>query len=234
MILKYGTTTFADGSTEVKISKRPEYSARGYRIGTRETWNVDGELIGDAATLNTLIAKLQIALSRNNQSAALLFSGGGQSVHSMNTARTRGGVRVLNLDFPDGAGAQFATFRSFSFALEALFPDLEDDLLAFEETITVSGGGPIEIYVQPRETKPIRQTVANYSVVTTTQQGSATGYSRKPSYPAPVAPALEMRHLRRRGGTSPSVDRGAGSDYRISWEYTFQSTSELDVQPNAR
>src|SRR5690606_32239803 len=74
-----------------------------------------------------------------------LFTDSGQPTsHVISSVGTLGGIRVTQMpSYPRGDGGEYTTFRTFEIQLEADYPNLQAELVAFEEQISVTGtGGP--------------------------------------------------------------------------------------------
>lgn len=237
VFIAYGSYSFAADSASVAIAKREEYSARGFRIGVRETWTVTGSLRFDTqSALTTAINALQSAFSVGGGNLILYDNSGNATAHGLISSACRGGTKVISPpNFPTGSGAEYATIRNFSVTVEGLIIDTSTGLLEFEERIDTQGaGGPREVFLPVITGTPRKQTVAQRTITRATQSGSATGYGSYPNIPGPIFPKSEIQEQRKITRISPQMDRGTLHTYRVSWSYSFQDVAPLLALPTIR
>jgi hypothetical protein len=134
--------------------------------------------------------------------------------------------------FPNGTGAEYATMRTFSIAVEGLRAAGSSTLLHWAESIEWRGtGGPAWVYHVPLYTPIQAQQLSVASVVTITQAGEAVGENIYPTPPSPIWPSQEL-------GTARSIrrERPAMNDTtrRVQWSYTFLAPSALPGYPSSR
>lgn len=239
MIFKYGKFAHADNEVELTIHKRPVYSARGFRRGTRELWHVDGILhAADRAELTSKIDALLAAYREDGRDAGLFLEDGSSTTsHLLDSSKALGGVKVLRgPDFPEGSGAEYSTFRTYSITLEATFPSLSLDLLSFRETIRFAGtGGPRYVFVETLNGLPRRQQAARFTTQQVVQSGTAVGYLTWPQPPSPIWPVAELQDRRRVARLAPRGNpggKGGLSEFPVSWQYRFESAVPLSGNPN--
>ena len=240
MYLKYGAYTHAANDAAVVISRDALLGAAGVPYGYRERWDVSGFLQAETqAELTQAIAALQAAYAVPAQDAALLLSDGvTETAHRLDSSSAIGGVRVVAPPaFPQGAGAEYSTFRGYRLALEADIATGDAvELLSFEEVLQFSGGGPRHVHLETLAGPPRKQLANQHTIFRATQSGRAVGLSRYPIAPAPLWPADERRDQRQWSLRAPrrSGPRGAASftEFEIVWTYAFESALPLSGKPN--
>ena len=202
MYLKYGNYRHADNEVAVTIAKEGLFTQAGMPRGVRERWNLQGRLhaadqAGAGAAHRCAVCRLQ-------------HSGPGPGVlpghrrarepRDSFSAATNGGVRVVSPpSFPEGKGAEYSTFRSYTIALEAELLDPNATVLNWNETVSFSGGGPQFGFFEPIDGLPQKQLLS----------GSARPFARR-NRARPWA-RFTIPRLRRRCGPRPSTCRGARS-----------------------
>lgn len=237
MIVKYGTYAHENNEVTVAISRRSQYSQRGILEYTRESWVMRGFIqAASQSALTTAIDSLRTAYATNGYDVGLYLDDGTTlTSHYMTSSNARGGVRVVDLEFPEGEGAEYSTFRSYGITLEADFYNTSDNFLEWDEEISFEGtGGPLRVFIPTLDGLPQEQITAQYTTYRATQEGSALGLGGYPFYPPPIWPDAELQFLRR---TSQKAPKRIGSDYvgyGISWSYTFESVSPISGRPTLR
>ena len=234
MYLVYGSYTHDQGEAAIQVAKRAIYTDRGTRRGTRETWTISGVLRDTTqGGLTTKAAALQTAYSTNGLFAGLYQDNGSLSHLSLDPAYATGGIRVADLDFPEGGGkGEYANSRHYRIVLEADFPG-DDGIVFYQETLSFVGtGGPRYAYGETLYGTPIRQTVCENTLCYATQQGSAVGLYSYPTPPNPFAPFYEDEPLRQINYTGGTKHGSLYTDYGVQWSYRFTSDSPLFGSPN--
>lgn len=237
MILAYGNYSHAQNECAVVISKRPYYSSRGFRQGVRETWTITGVLQASTqAGITTAIALLRSAYAVNGLDVALYLDDGSTLTdHFILSRNTLGGVRVIAFEFPNGTGAEYSTFRSYSITLEADFADATPLLLEFDESLDFSGtGGARRVLVETMDGPPQEQIVANRTIYRASQSGRSVGSFTWPPIPSPIWPAAEMLERRRTKRKTPRRVGNNATEYAVEWSYEFESGSPLSGNPTVQ
>ncbi len=190
----------------------------------------------DQSALSAAIDALTAAYALQAQDVGFYFDNGAPTSHTIRSADTNGGVRVVAPpSFPEGKGAEYSTFRTYTIGLEAERLEPDATLLSWTETLQLKGGGPQFTFLEPINGIAQKQLLKQATTFRATQSGQAVGYL---SYPAPAAPIwpeaehLEQREIRlelpRRMG--PPGDP-TYTEYKISWSYSFQDAYPLVAVP---
>lgn len=241
MILAYGSYRHALAEAGISIQRETLFATTGVPTAIRERWRIDGVLQAESPVAVTrAIQELQTAYARQAQDVALyLPDGTTPSAHVISSRDTIGGVRVTRPpSFPQGRGAEYSTFRSYTIELEADLPvSREANLwLRWEEALSFSGGGPRWVYLATLAGPPVRQQVQEATPYRATQSGRAVGYRE---YPTPAAPiwlaawhqdtSTITRRLPRRIGSGAAATE---TEFEITWLYQFESAAPLVAQPS--
>lgn len=233
MILKYGTYSHASGEASIVVEKKVNESETGVKISFTETWTITGWLhADDTAGLTTAILALESAYGVNGYDLGLYLDDGATvTAHYMQTALARGGTRVKSLKYPKGDGAEYTTYRQYEIIVEAEFPMGNAGITAYEETVTLTGGGPLYVFLETLTGPPQKQLVKQQTTYKATQAGSATGDIAYPSIPAPLWPDAEHVTRRSIAKMHPRIARQTLTDYTVSWSYEFESSTPLIGSP---
>ena len=241
MYLKYGAYTHANHECSLVVARTPRFNDGGQQVAVVERWEIAGFIqAASQAALTTALSALASAYALNGQDATLLLDDGVTPTHhQIINANTLGGVRVVQApSFPQGRGAEYSTFRSYTITLEAEIPvsGASSLLVFFEEALSFKGGGPRFVHLQTLTGSPQKQIVAASTPFTATQQGRSIGYASYPTIPAPLWPSSEHVDQRDIAYKSPKRSGPTGSpqysEYEVSWSYHFEDASSLTGVPN--
>ncbi|MBS0263891.1 MAG: hypothetical protein JSS02_18275 [Planctomycetes bacterium] len=235
MYVQYGTYAHARNEAAVQIGKQALFSPRGYRRGLRETWRIVGVLqAADPGSLTEALASLRTAYATNGLDLGLYHDDGTPTDHRIISANTLGGTRVLHSAFPEGTGAEYSTFRSYSITVEAETPDTTHDVLEFSEVVSFVGtGGPRLVFLETLAGPPQTQIARQFTTYRARQEGRAVGLTSYPTVPPPVWPAAELVDQRRVSLHTPRRTATSLSEYAVEWAYQFESTTPLTGTPTA-
>ncbi len=237
MQLLYGSYAHAENEATVSIQSSRVLNDAEQSIETRTVWSIQGQLHADSqAELITAIALLEAAYAVDYYDLVLLDNSGNVA-HALRNAGSTTGVRITQPpSYPDGRGAEFSTYRTYTIVAEASYrivpPDGQSALVSFSETVSIRGGGPVYAMVETVEGPAERQRIRNFSACRATQSGQAVGLFDYPPVPAPLFPDFltEDPVISRTGPdkTGPNTLE----NYKVSWEYQFASPSQLFALPN--
>lgn len=234
MRLYFGSYAFDENDCAVAISFTRTFNDAQQCYEIIHNWNVSGAL--HAADQNAVIAAcatMEQALSLENQDLVLYGNDGSTVANALRNAGSTTGVRITNLSYPNGEGAELTTYRSYQFTATAtyFFNGTTDGYRAFSETIQTSGGGPLWAVVETVEGLPERQKIRNYTMYRATQSGQAIGKLSRPLPPNPLWPGALVR-AGNFGQQSPKWSGVMFQDFGVSWNYEFESPFPLVGQPN--
>ena len=238
MYLKYGTYTHGLNECEVTISRQSLFNEGQQRYGYKETWDVKGRLMPATQTqagVTAAINALRTAYGQQNEDLGLYLADGSTlTSHQLSAANSISGTYLEDISFPEGTGAEYTEFRTYTLRVSAEFRDTGVPLLAWVESISFSGGGPLFGHLEPLNGDPIPITRKEKTVYRVTQQGSAIGQF---DYP-PVAPAIwpgALKEAPRIVRKSPKRYGPPGKpkyvEFPVEWTYEFESAGALVGNP---
>lgn len=242
MILRYGTYTHPDSEVTVRRRIRRKLNPNQFSTRVTRTWDVEGQLHADTATLLIAAREALQAAYYVPYRDAYLYLSDGTTVHDyLVNQGSSTGVVPQGPDYPNGDGAEGGTFLTFTLSLEASLEFTPDgpgtfsgeggaSLMEFSETISESGGGPRYALIEVIDGPPVRQKLVDRTKYVYTQQGSATGRYGFPTPPGPIAPQWLV------GGpqvqrTGPIREGIVNTKYTTAWSYTFESPDALSGTP---
>jgi len=237
MYVKYRDHQHAAGECHVAIARQGLRSDHSILYAIRETWTITGMLLGaNSAALTASIAALEAAYSYDLGDLYLYEDSGTATAHSLLSASTIGGTRVVqHPSFSNGAGAEYATHRTYTVVVEG-DKDAGAGLLSFNEQITFSGGGMEWGFLPVLNGTPPRQIFREQTPYRAEQTGHSTHMTRYPNPADPIWPGAE--HVTQRQITYHGPMRtGLGGSvqfmgYGVQWSYAFEDTSGFAGMPH--
>ncbi len=236
MYVKYGSHQHANGEVTLStFSKEATYDKRGQHSTTVVRVQFEGVLIASTqATIRTAILALETAYATNGQDWGLYHDDDTASAHFLDSSLSLGGVKVTNISYPDGAGAEYATGRTFSISLEAEFLE-SSGLLAWQETLSVNGDGGARFAItETAGGVPVKELVNLRTRVTATQTGSAIHLLAYPLAPAVIFPFAYRGDLSSVVRVGPTRDGNRFTNYETKWNYKFEHTGPLTGTPHQK
>lgn len=233
MYVRYGNAIHAANAVAVSIAREVLRTNGGLAYAVKETWTIQGKVYGSTqAELRAAIADVQAAYSVDGGDLVLLHNDLTPSAHGMETSLALGGIKVISgPDFPESAGAEYASYRTFNAVVSGEFPVQDPGLMEYEETLSFSGGGPTYAHLQPVDGLPQKQKIFGNTPYRVTQSGRAVGYSSWPTPPDPLWPAdLMMAPQITRSNPQKHVG-GTRTNYPVTWSYEFESHNPFVGDP---
>jgi hypothetical protein len=233
MYLFYNGLWFDANEAEIVISRKRAYNQQ-YRLQVEtHTWNVSGvRQAANQSALTTSINTFESYMTDGGDIGLYLDDQSTLTSHYLVSSESLGGTRITDLSYPKGAGAEYSTYRSWAFTLEAAFAPIGfgGNLLEFEETLTFEGdGGPRTVWLETAVGLPVEQQVSQFTTYKATQSGSAVQLGSPPLVPPPIWPDMEIRPARR----LPKATKSGGSlQYTSQWSYSFESAFPLFAEPH--
>jgi hypothetical protein len=228
MQLSWGNYDFPVNAAEVTSRSRTVFSYTGRPIRYILTYDVLATLFADGQkALSTEEDKLRTALYTPYKNLILKTDAGSASSANLINNKSITGVRLVSgPDFGEAKGGEFVNRRTASFSMEAeyILKGTENAVISWQESVTIVGnGGPDRFWRFPLNANPIRQQKTPYSLITATQQGQATGHTRRPTRPLPMWPDFLVNPSDTTGGGTPEPKGLAFLNWPIQWAYQFQS-----------
>ncbi|MCC9608515.1 hypothetical protein LOC68_09885 [Blastopirellula sp. JC732] len=238
MYLKIGNYTHEIGGPQLSITQRPVLSEGGVPLAQLHSWQIQGIVTGSGQSeIDAKVAALIAAYRQRGFDASLLLSDGvTPSQHALKNSQAIGGVRVVSgPSFPNGAGAEYATKRTFAVTLEAEIPieDPQTALLNFRESLSLSGGDRRVEWTETKLGPPRAQMTRRQTIYRAVQSGQAVGYRQYPLFPGFLFPqqyAVEAPRLTYGGGKRRLS--GDFTDFSLSWEVRYESDRPLAGRPH--
>lgn len=236
MIFKFGSYTHDDQELSLGVVTEAQLTAAGVVYAHTKRFDIRGLLIGDdVADITNKIRALETAYQARGVDAVLYQSDGTtETAHALKNAQTISGVRVVRPPSFPFAPACYTTWQQYTITLEADYAvnpgDPATNILQWRETVETFGGGPQYAWTQPIIGTPVRQIVRQQTTFKAMQSGSAVGYQTWPTPPAALFPGalLERPRIMRE---SPRRNGNGYQEYQISWNYIYESSSQLTGLP---
>ncbi len=233
MYVVYGNFRSVSAECEITPIRRMSLlNAAQVQYGFRETWVIRGFLqdAGPPQLTADINAMLNYFVSGGSQ-LALYNDDGTPTAHALSAAVTTGGIRVTDVTFPTGTGAEYTTFRSWSVTVQFDYRYPVPALIDFFESCRYWGGGPLIAALEPINGPAQIQLVKQQTAYRVVQSGRAVGQFAYPVPPPPIWPGnLEM---------APEIEedtpRRIGNNYvdwPVRWTYRFVSAFALVGNPN--
>lgn len=240
MYLKYGNHQHAAGEVILNgIMQEGVASDEGVVYQINERWNLEGRLqisdqgsaAANQAEMTVQINALKAAYATNGRDIGFYDDSGNLTSHSITSASTQRGVQVVQQpSFPEGRGAEYSTFRTYTIVVEAQYGYTGGggSVLQWTEAVSYRGtGGPTWGFLVPINGDPQKQLLTQQSTHWAYQRGRATGRASYPVPPAPMWPTLEHQEMR---DIEYAIPSGQSNKRTVSWSYAFEATSPLSGQ----
>lgn len=238
MIVQYGS--YVHGQNEVAIALATEELRTKSEVlyGFRQRWTLTafpGLAAGTQAGITAAVNALMAAYSQDGKDLVFFLDDGvTPTAHSLYNANTLGGTHVRPPAFPNGTGAEYSTYRSYSIEVWGDVPLTQNNLLLeYDESIEVHGdGGPISVFLPVALGPWVWQQTTVASIFRVTQSGRAKGLYAYPPFNPPLWPANLLSQQVSLRSMSPRLRRNQYYEYPVSWTYPFESNTPLLSQPN--
>lgn len=241
MYFQYGIDVRPLNEAALVISRDTLLNDEQVPWAIRHKWDIQGYLqADDPAGITAAILALEAAYSIQGQNATLLLNDGTTpSAHRLISNQCIGGVRVTSpVSYEKGDGAEYSTFRHYRIGLEAIVPTNQISLIAWDETLSFSGGGPRDVWIEVRNGPPQKQRVSLATIYEVRQSGRAIGLYSYPFAARPIWPDAEILTERRSELKLPKyTGQGATrtlTEFEVSWSYVFRSDQQLFGTPSPR
>ena len=197
--------------------------------GTVEAWSLEGRLIASGST--AILAKVNALEAVAIDDVKWTLKDGSTILRELDPSDIDMESVDADISYPDGTNAQFVTNRAYSINIVASRRGWTDDTIAFSETVSLDESILRAVFHEILGgSRPIRQTTSQKPAVIT-QSGSATGWKKRPTFPAFLFPAGTITG-NVRNKTGPRLNRnGKLREFGITWNYTF---TLVDVQTNVK
>jgi hypothetical protein len=231
MRLEYKTQLLADAECLITYNGGQRvYGPRGIATSFVQTWIIEGEIVAaNQAAVEVRRKQIDVIFSSEGGlgDTARLLADDGTPTYIL--SGNKGGIKVLEFAWlQEEAKAHFATGLPFRVRLagESFISD-NDNLLAYEETVTrIGNGGPREVYVELQNGPPVRQITATHTPITIIQRGSAVSerWVTNDDYQAFNTPLFPDNLINPEEATeriAPSLDGLSYVHPTVRWNYIF-------------
>lgn len=227
MLIKYGNFSYPENECELTITQKTQRGPFGAAVAIRRTWRIAGRLAGASqAELTTAIQALEAAQIDGYDLILYTDSGITESAHVLRSAGSIGGVKVEEVSYPEGRGAEYGTFRNFVTEYTALYAIGSSGLIDWQETLEFTGGGSVFNFTQTLQGPPVRNDVCEQTTYRAFQTGSAVAMGTWPNFPPPAFGAyFEHRERRIQSRGTPKYNDTGQSSFPINWSYEFESAN---------
>ena len=232
---RYGTYSHQAGECRVSIARTATKGQDGETIiGHTTRYTIDGVMHGSSASdFNAKLRALESAYSYDGKDFGLIDEAIGATAHFVRASEAE--VRVVEgPSYPEGGGGEYATGRTYQIVIEAKTGRTIQGSYDFQESVTISGGGPRIVWLETLNGPPQQQMTALRTVCTITQEGQATSGTTWPPPSPPLFPGalVEMPTISR---SSPQrLDTGRSTSFTTRWQYQFVLPSRADAYPHVR
>jgi hypothetical protein len=232
MLVRYGNYTHDDNEcTLANISRDFEYNELGGKAAMIERWKYTGWKQADTqAQLTAALILMEAQYAKDGQSLFFLTTGGAKTSHFIDATKAFY-VHAKKPTYPVGHQAEYTTYRQFEIEIEAKFilnggdgPGSVSDLMAYEESIEISGtGGPITELARVISGPWIPIMTADSSPMIIVQKGSAIGGTGTPKVSPPLYPDAILNPMAdfKQSAGSPRILFPTARNYPVSWTYVM-------------
>jgi hypothetical protein len=227
LFVRLGPLTFPSGTVEWVPSTRTLFDAYGKPATRVQRLELRGDIQGTGVKdVAAKVAQLRTAYNRQFFDVALLDDDG-TILESLVNVTSLTGVRLLELSFPDGRGAQGTTYRSFVLVAEASYPASAGTIIVeWTQRVSRRGGGPMYSFLRCKKGPAVRILENEQTEYSATQRGTAAGLLPNPQPPRPLWPGALIPALTEIEYDDPVFVEGRNV-YRVSWTYVFGSEGPL-------
>lgn len=237
MALYFKTNRYTHEVGEVDLSPGREgvRSESGFVQYYRNTWTIRGKAHVDSqADIDDTIAALTLAYSGFLSEAGLYDESTNAPFFRVRAQETSGGIQVVSgPSFPSERG-HLVNYVPYAIQLEyqtampvEVVSPWGQGILNFQETVTISGGGPKWALIETLTGPPIRQLVCQQSIIRMTQVGRILAQD---TWAPPQTPIWESALHTDRSivsrGSPESVGQSQRTRYPTSWSYEFSAGDE--------
>lgn len=233
MIVKYGDYSFANGECAmVNFSVKPKRTPRGIAYAQVVRMDCEGEFCFsgpvDQDAIKTKIQAARNALEFDYRDLVLLHNDGvTESPYKISNSHPDNitGNIVEFVSWPSVAPEEYATTKSFKFAVSAEFKNPLVNLIDWQQTLTVMGStGPVARWERLLNGLWTRRVIHTSGTKKIIQSGYAVGFG---VHPLPATPILTdfYEHLDQRvvKYVGPHYFASRPEFYRTEWRYAFET-----------
>lgn len=241
MYLKIGSALrpFVEANVEPSYQFFYDGQRRLYKTGV--TLRIEGRIVQQTAATQSGMTQLikllqQQSLQANPDIILLEDDGATPSALSLYANQCLQGPDCLGLELPSNTDRIYVTSCPYSLSYYAevqVGSGGGNPVIEFHEEIDDSGSGGWErVHVGGAINPPEEQIASQYSVYRYRQFGSAVGAYALPSVPPPIWPGALKRPRPQLSYGSPQMIGNVLQNFRISWQYEYESAYALFGRPH--
>jgi len=232
MKLYYGDYLYPENECEIGIAQTSKYGQYGQKIGYTVRWTIRGRLSADTPELLTVAITALEQAQVDGRNLLLYTNSGAASSHGIFSGNTVGGVKAESLNYPNGVGAEYSTFRTFevTYTAEISLPE-GGGQVSYNETLQFTGGGPRFSFIECIQGPPYKTVDCQQTSYKASQSGSATGLGNWPNFPPPAFPEHEHIDRRVQARMTPQYNNGGATQFQINWSYEFEAAQSMTGNP---
>lgn len=246
IVFKYGGFTHRPCEVFCKLfAVQNLRGSNGFVWAKRVTMEIAGDLVGedgaelDASEVSARIQLIEAAYANEYQDAAFFLPDGTTRPHWIDTDHSLNltGNRIVYRSWEHLHPGELANTRSFSVRFEALFRDINNHVIEYQErTVKKGSGGPIWRLYETASGGIAKENITNFSkVVHITSGRVVSGIAIGP--PAPLWPNEEQQ-WRREVEVGTPIDHGHPTGkfthYETRWKYHFERLGPSPLTSNPR
>lgn len=225
MIFRYGSYSHQSDNVSIVVGTANERSQQG-TIQTRvTTLSITGRVDASSVSeLTTAIQHLQRAYQVDGQDCGLYTDANVPTAHVWSAGECDS-IRVMgDVQFPDGTGGEYTTYRHFAVTIEIRQPPVgtSSDIVEWVERFeTIGNGGPQWVMRPTVNGPPVKDVIFPSTPRKMVQSGSAVGRTFRPTPPSPIYP--DALHGDTVGGSyeTPRM-RNPDRFFPIIWKYEME------------
>jgi hypothetical protein len=180
--------------------------------------------------------QMQLAYSVGGQSFIFFDNFGNQTVWTLDSPSSIGGVQVTKpVTYGECKGAEGTTFLYATFGLSAEYLVTNGNLIEFSEQVSFEDnqGLPIQVEKMPLNAPVFVQNVTAGSFFYATQSGELWSPNQNPQPMQPSSGQFkQVPGSRRIFRKNPKIVRGNAYLYHVGWSYMFRSDGPIQIFPN--
>lgn len=237
-IFKWGSYSHpANEINLVNIDVRNHHSGRGQLHNVLFTYYLRGEICDDStADITSRIAEIESAYSVEGQDCGLYIDASTPTQHVLtnNHPNNLSGNRIIQRpSFPEGGPTEYATGRTYSIIIQALFASPESQVIEYQESVEFYGdcGADVEVW-HPIRGAPRLYQRSERTAQRIVQRGHSVGFNGYAEPFGPLYPQYEHRNKRYWKRGSPIFRGRQFTNWPMEWAFVMTAPTAQDSPPN--
>lgn len=237
---KYGNYIHPYGEINiVNLTVRNVHSGRGQQKHVLFQYYLRGEICADSGpdAISARIYEIEQAYTVEGLNCGLYTDATATTPtsHTLNNNHPNNisGNRVVQRpSFPEGGPTEYATGRTYSIIIQALFASPESQILEYQESIQYRGtGGPRWHMREFKRGSPRPYITHQRTAQHIVQQGRSLGFNGYLEPAGPILPSFEHQDARLWIPGTPEFHGQQYSEWPLQWAYYMTTTTAAFVPP---